>query len=135
MKAEFAPRIPMFVAVAFSLMQVGLVMALATEPCPVPNGPSLGISAESFRTNTPLGKIEGVRVIKDSKRRSLYKRNTNGGWQRYKFRPRYDVILSVNGSAVYSPTNVRSTTQLEWNTLRIWDRKTGTTANCKIYLD
>ena len=56
-------------------------------------------------------------------------------WSLDEFVDRHDVILEVNGVAVRTVSDVRRTTQLKWNWLRIWDRQTGTTAEYKIYLN
>src|SRR5581483_8434120 len=96
-------------------------------PTPIPSNPALGIIAQSYRANTPLGLIEGVEVTSDRYGRPLFARTPSGGWQRLRFRVGWDVILEVNGVPVRSVADLRASTQLGWNTLRIWDRATGIT--------
>jgi hypothetical protein len=101
---------------------------------PVPNRPRLGIHVNEFRMNTPNGIIRGVRVVSDEMGKYLYREDGEGRRMRFNFRVGYDVILEINGDEVRNVNDLRGGANPGWNTLRIWDRQTGRTAEYEIKL-
>jgi hypothetical protein len=120
-------------------MRIAAAQDAAPTPAPIPgyveNGPPLGIIGQPFSMKIPDGVIRGVAVNRDTAARTLYRDDSRGRRRAYRFRSRYDVILTVNRRPVRSPSEVLQNTEWGWNDLRIWDRATGETATYQIWLD
>lgn len=127
-------------SVAVGFASTGAIDAVAARPpeaAPVRiSGPPIGIHVQPYRkVNEHSHEIwEGVRVVRDSKRRPLHRRDNNGRWRHYHFRVGYDVIVQVNGMPVSSARDVLSETRHGWNELYIYDIKTRVLARYKVKL-
>lgn len=114
----------------------------SVESCPAPiesvppTGPSIGIRVRRFHAFDEVSQtpVSGVRVVKDNRKRRLYRRNSLGRTWRYSFRVGHDVILRVNENPVDSADDVLRFTRRGWNGLEIYDRAMDSTATYWIKL-
>lgn len=103
----------------------------------VTSGPAIGINVSYYyEANHQTHEIfEGVRVVRDNSRRSLYRRDASGQRRRYQFRVGSDVIMRVNSGHVESASDVLRNTRTGWNELLIYDRATGRIGTYEVWLD
>lgn len=89
-------------------------------------GPAIGISVDNNHSFTRNGTTyTGVRVLNVGRNRSLYAGNGSGRWSKYRFSAGNDVITEVNGNSVSTSTEVLENTFNGWNSLKIYDRRSG----------